>query len=209
MENKQRLSEWFIRTVIAAIFSVLGFVGQDIYSDWKANKALEQATLERITVLSNLLAESKSIYDSQNFMAQRLMRLIRENHPEKIAQGLGYDETFYRMYDHFLAEEKELQTLIRSTTMHSMRRVNQEISTWLDADKVFKTESQPTRERENIAKQLRILELHLNLWHDKYNALIPNDVRRSLVYMADEKEHGRGFPVGIEELVSKIIDRWQ
>ncbi|UCF90517.1 MAG: hypothetical protein JSW39_19780 [Desulfobacterales bacterium] len=210
MGDRQPFSEWIVRTVIAAIFSVVGFLGQDIYSEWKAEKVLAEATLDRLQVLSDLLNESKSIFESQNYMAQRLMQMLLENHAKEMPQeALGYDETFYRMREHFLPAEVELQTIIRSTTINSLRRVNQEMSKWLNTDKVFKSRSQPTREREFLAQQLRTLELHLNQWHDKYEAVIPTDKRRSLVYLADEKSHGIGFPKGIEQVVEKVIDTWR
>ena len=35
------------------------------------------------------------------------------------------------------------------------------------------------------------------LWHAKYEAWIPNHPEHALVYMADEKHHGLGFPGAI------------
>ena len=208
MGDKQPFSEWIVRTVIAAVFSVGGFLGQDIYSDWKKDKVIEKNTLHQLQVLSENLNESKSIFQSQNYMAQRLMQMLSENHPKEMPEEIGYDETIYRMHEHFLPAEAELQAIIRSTTINSLRRVNQEMNSWLNTDNVFKKSNQPTKERESLAEQLRILELHLNQWNDKYEAVIPDDHRRSLVYLADEKKHGTGFPKGIKQLVEKVIDSW-
>ena len=208
MGDRQPFSEWIVRTVIAAVFSVGGFLGQDIYSEWKSDMALVKNALGQLQVLSGNLNESKSIFQSQNYMAQRLMHMLNENHLKEVPQALGYDETFYRMHEHFLPAEAELQTIIRSTTTNSLRRVNQEMISWLNADNVFKSSNQPTKERESLARQLQILELHLNQWNDKYEAVIPGDKRRSLVYLADEKKHGTGFPKGIEQVVEKVIDSW-
>lgn len=208
MADRQPFSEWIVRTVIAAVFSVGGFLGQDIYSEWRKDKDLEENALLQLHVLSDNLNESKSIFYSQNYMAQRLMQMLDENHTKEMPQALGYDEAFYRMHNYFLPEEAELQAIIRSTTINSLRRVNQEMISWLNTDNVFKKSKQPTKEREDLAEQLRILELHLNQWNDKYEAVIPGDKRRSLVYLADEKKHGIGFPKGIEQVVEKIIDSW-
>ena len=208
MGDRQPFSEWIVRTVIAAVFSVGGFLGQDIYSEWKSDMALVKNALGQLQVLSGNLNESKSIFQSQNYMAQRLMHMLNENHLKEVPQALGYDETFYRMHEHFLPAEAELQAIIRSTTTNSLRRVNQEMISWLNADNVFKSSNQPTKERESLARQLQILELHLNQWNDKYEAVIPGDKRRSLVYLADEKKHGTGFPKGIEQVVEKVIDSW-
>ena len=208
MGDKQSFSEWIVRTVIAAVFSAAGFLGQDIYSELKADKVLVENALAQLQILSSNLNESKSIFQSQNYMAQRLMQMLNENHPKVMPQALGYDETFYRIHDYFLPAEAELQAIIRSTTINSMRRVNQEMSSWLNTDNVFKSSNQPSKQRESLAEKLRILELHLNQWNDKYEAVIPGDKRRSLVYLADEKKHGTGFPKGIEQVIEKVINSW-
>ncbi|MDO7174149.1 hypothetical protein [Mariniflexile sp. AS56] len=205
MDDAQPFIEWIIRLVIAAIFSIIGFLSKQIYVDWKAKKNKNKSRLEQLQVLSNLLNESKSIYISQNFMSQRLMQMLRENHPEIPVQQLGYDETFYQLYEQYLPAEAELQSIIRSTTMNSMFRLNKQMSSWLNDDKVFKSKIQPTEERSSLAKDLQYLKLHLNQWQDKYEAVIPEDKRRSLVYLADEKKQGTEFPKSIEQKIEKII----
>jgi len=208
MDDSQPFIEWIIRLVIAAIFSIIGFLSKQIYVDWKAKKNQQKSSLEQLQILSNLLNESKSIYVSQNFMSQRLMQMLRENHPHILGQRLGYDETFYQLHEQYLPAEAELQSIIRSTTMNSMCRLNKQMSSWLNDDKVFKSKIQSTEERSSLAKELQDLELHLNQWHDKYEAVIPKDKRRSLVYLADEKKQGTEFPKRIEQKIEEIITKW-
>jgi hypothetical protein len=142
--------------------------------------------------------------------------MLLENHENEVPHGLGYDGTFIYMYDRFTPAEAELHAIIRSTTMNSKRRVNQQMSDWFDEYIGFKTGDQPNQARERLAEQLKILELHLNQWHDKYDAMIPDsegkkpsNKKHSLVYLADEKKHGPGFPKGIKQLVQNVIACWK
>jgi len=209
MTDTQRTSEWLLRTVIAAVFAILGFIGQDIYEEWKQKQDEEIARLDSLMELSNLLDESYSVFVSQNNQVKRLLRMLRENHGEVVPEGLGYDETFSIMFDRFTNDEAELQKIIRSTTMHSQRRLNQTMSKWLQRAHAFKRSDQPRPQRLLLSEQLRALELHLNQWHDKYEALIPDDPKRSLVYLADEKGHGVRFPQGLKNAVDEVITSWQ
>jgi pimeloyl-ACP methyl ester carboxylesterase len=161
--------------------------------------------LEQLQDLSALLQESSRIFISQNDQAKRLLQMLRENHPGEVPEDVGYDEVFFRMYDRFNSDEATLQKIIRSTTINSQRRVNQAMSTWLKGNVTLKAPNQTNPQRARLSEQLRILELHLNQWHDKYEALIPDNQKRSLVYLADEERHGVGFPEGLEDLVNEII----
>jgi hypothetical protein len=47
--------------------------------------------------------------------------------------------------------------------------------------------------------------LHLRLWHAKYEAWIPGHPRHALVYLADEEQHGIGFPGGLDQVVDEVL----
>lgn len=215
--NRNRQREWWWRTLIAAAFSIIGsaagFVAKDLYGGWREaqaqKRAAAEASLGALKELSTLLDESYRIFTVQNDQAQRLLRQLKRNHGRNVPDNIGYDETFYLMHDRFAREEAALQKLIRSTTMNSQRRVNLAMSAWLDRNAALLHDSQPSAERAALASELRILKLHLNQWHDKYDAWIPNDPKRSLVYLADEEAHGVGFPPGLEEAVRNAIARWR
>jgi len=51
------------------------------------------------------------------------------------------------------------------------------------------------------------LQAHLLLWLAKYEIWIPASPEHALVYLADEKEHGVGFPRGLDELVDATLKR--
>jgi hypothetical protein len=104
--------------------------------------------------------------------------------------------------------ERDTHSVIRGTTTNSINIVNQELEKWIQADREFKINS--VKELRTIdfgsefAKQLNQLELHLNLWRDKYNVWMNNE-KHCVVYLDDEIEHGVGFPKGIEDMVNKAL----
>ena len=75
-----------------------------------------------------------------------------------------------------------------------MRSINLAVSEWLKSDVLFKTGVVESQRNRRLAESLFALEIHLLLWHAKYEAWIPNHPEHALVYMVDEKQHGLGFP---------------
>src|SRR5262245_22619771 len=60
-----------------------------------------------------------------------------------------------------------------------------------------------------LSQLISRLEVHLLLWRANYEIWIPDNIkhneRHCLVFLADEAEHGVGFPHGIEEVVRKQL----
>ena len=208
--------KWLWQALIAAAFTVfgsfIGVVAKDQYESSRRAVAEERtaaaASLGALQELSALLDESYRIFTVQNGQAQRLLRSLQRNHTRDLPVDVGYDEAFYVMHERFNRQEIVLQRLIRSTTVNSQRRVNLAMSQWLQRSPAFLHDNQPDPQRATLAAQLRMLQLHLNQWHDKYDAWIPSDAKRSLVYLADEEAHGVGFPPGLEEAVREVIAAW-
>jgi len=71
---------------------------------------------------------------------------------------------------------------------------------WIQDDSYFKAQN-GEGPLGKLAGELAKLELHLILWLAKYEAWIPEFKAHALVYLADEKKHGVGFPSGIDELI--------
>jgi hypothetical protein len=78
------------------------------------------------------------------------------------------------------------------------------LSLWLKNDTYFKAQKQTNSNLGILAEKLAQVEIHLLLWEAKYQLWIPDHPEHALVYLADEKEHGIGFPKGIDEVLSKI-----
>ena len=95
--------------------------------------------------------------------------------------------------------DQELHGIIRSYSEYSMRRINEALQKWVENDIYFKTEQVGSSRKNELAARLRHLEMHMLLWFAKFENWIPNQPHHALVYMADEKKHGLGFPCDLFE----------
>ncbi len=88
-----------------------------------------------------------------------------------------------------------------------MRSVNERMRQWLADNPRFKTWKGNPASFAALAEQLRLLELHLIEWQNKYDQIFVRDAEEghSLVCLADEREHGHGFPPGVESAVEQAI----
>jgi hypothetical protein len=77
---------------------------------------------------------------------------------------------------------------------------------WLASDTYFKGRTGKGTVAD-LARELQTLEAHLLLWRAKYDFWIPGRPERAIVFMADEREHGIGFPTGIEVLIARLTGR--
>ena len=114
---------------------------------------------------------------------------------------LTYDEVLSRVYSSGDAVQKALHGLVREYTIGALKPLNRSMLDWLNGDTYYKLDSSGAA----LAAKLRTLEAHLILWLAKYDFWITNHPEHALVYMADENDHGVGFPVGIEDLVQAEV----
>ena len=186
--------EW-VRTVLIAAASAVAAYGWKSWIEGRERKRKERAsTIAQLQDLKSLLDASNKLFWIQKEQVSRLNEQLKQNHPAEYAQGVGSEEKMQKCYPLFNDEEKALHGIIRVYTAYSMRRVNEAIQKWLERDKQFKTGQVDSSRREELAGTLRELEMHLLLWHAKFEYWIPDKPHHALVYMADEKAHGLGFP---------------
>ena len=141
-----------------------------------------------------MLNAARTIFDLQQAKVFELLEQFNQNHPGESLPEVGYEEAMETACQHFDKDEKELHGIIRAYTQHSMRPINLAMLEWLRADTRFRTGVVKSERREQLARNLVDLEIHLLLWNAKYQAWIPSQPHHALVYMLDEKEHGLGFP---------------
>ena len=152
------------------------------------------------------------IFELQNDLTRALSREIAQNHPQASSPelaGAGFEELFAHFYPNFTAAERNLHSIIRGQTINAMRSINTELSTWLSEDDFYKVftgsgRGNGTQKRAQLAELLGDLEVHLRLWHAKYETWIIDHPEHALVYMADEERHGPGFPAGLDNLVAGL-----
>jgi hypothetical protein len=205
MEALAQIPAWLGAAALAAAASVAGFFGKSLWEAWRMRQRKGAERLDALRKLRALLEDSKSVFASQNYMARRLLSSLKQHYPVEAQEGLGFDETFYRLFEKMDEEERELQSLLRSTTRNSMKSLNEGLRNWVREHLEFRAPIKSTKIQEQFAEDLRQLELHLNQWFDKYDAMMEQDVRRSLVYLADEKQQGTGFPKRIKSSIEGVL----
>jgi hypothetical protein len=205
MEILAAIPEWFGSAVITALAGVGGFFGKEAWGALNRRRLRKGERLAALHDLRRLLEDSQSTFSSQNYLARRLMKRLPESHPNEVEAGLGFDETFYRLFENMDDEERELHALIRSTTLNSMWTLNKSLRDWAGTHSEFRSTKGGNPIHAEFAEDLRQLEHHLNQWFDKFDAFLPGDEKRSLVYLADEKAQGTGFPRRIERSVETLI----
>jgi hypothetical protein len=219
--------EWLGAAVIGAVFAVAGYLAKSGVDWWQSKRAEHAATIAHLQNLQALLRTSRAVFDIQAEKRNELMNLLKQSHPKESGSDAGYEEIFSRCFSTMNEQEKELQGIIRAYSEHSMRSVNQALSDWLKADTRFKTGNVPSVRSRELAAELFALEMHLLLWHAKYESWIPKSPEHALIYMNDEQKHGVGFPkerkieengvkaerAGVDAEVSQVLEelrrRWQ
>jgi len=187
-----------------ALIGAISYTLRTLYG-WRIAKQLQQAELiNNLHRLAALLRTSKSLFDAQADRRNKLNDLLKINHKKEFALHKGYEAKFTKIYEHFTVEERELHGIVRTMTENALRPVNEAISSWLEQDIVFKTACSPLRKPRNLAELLQRLELHMMLWHAKYKYWMV-DPRHALCYLADEEDHGIGFPTDIEAALEDAL----
>ena len=86
-----------------------------------------------------------------------------------------------------------------------MKRVNSEMADRLRRDAFCTVSTDTPVQLKHLAENLRRLRLHLDEWHAKFSSVFERDATIALNSLADEQEHGTGFPVGIESVVKQVL----
>lgn len=200
--NLNSVPAWLGTAVIGLTAAALSYAGKILAEAFQSRRHSRDEKRARLFRLSSLLGASKVAFEIQNELARRLWSMLVEKYRGREAAKEGFESQFTRLYDEFTAEEAELHGIIRGITIYAMRPANQAISKWLEEDVDFRTESW---KHTDLAAKLNLLASHLMLWHAKFEAWIPDNPKHALVYMADEADHGLGFPQGVDGLVLRAL----
>jgi hypothetical protein len=205
MENIVHLPEWLGTAVIGAVIAALGFVAKLVIQwilDLRNNNSTRRA---RLVELLSILDASHSAFKVQNRNRNNLSDSLPERFPLDTSIENGFDYQFTEAFSNMTPKELELHSIIRSYTMNTIKPLNDKALEWLQKDTYFKARNGKRDKSAELAKQLTKLEAHLYLWQAKYTIWIPDNPKHSLVYLADEKNHGIGFPDGIENDIRVLL----
>lgn len=161
--------------------------------------------LPELRAFKALLDESWALFLSHNEQRGRLFRMITANHHADLPPFAGYDDLFYKMYDALTPEERELFAIVRGNTKRGMHRMNGRLLAWVEAHPIAALLPARTAAVAELEAQLLALRIHLEEWFAKYEETFLPDERRTLVYLGDEKRHGRQWPKALEPALSAVI----
>jgi hypothetical protein len=205
MPDVNTLPEWFGAAVIGGIIAALGYVAKLCVEGWTEWRQRRAARLRQLLELASLLHASYEAFHVQAELVSRLETMLGERHPGVAPDTSGFERHFTKAFRHFKPDESDLHGLIRSMTEHSIRPLNQAMSEWLRADFTYRAARGAKGRRGVLASKLNQLDTHLRLWHAKYEAWIPGHPQHALVYLADEEQHGIGFPEGLDQVVDEVL----
>ena len=193
------IPQWLGAPVLAATIAALGYVLKlliDELNKWRARRYEQQS---RLVALQSMLLASRRVYETQN---AHLRSFICELKAAGFDVSGSFDEVLAAAYPKMDERQRLRHGLLRSYTTNAMRPLNLAMIDWLAVDNHFKGKA-GTGAADDLASNLQTLEAHLLLWRAKYDFWIPDRPERAIVYMADERQHEMGFPVGIEDLIAK------
>ena len=200
---------WIMDSIKTGAPALVGFLVKYLWDYYNSRKQLKQERIRKLEDLKSMLEESKNLFVMQNKLLRRLCDEVCERTKcDATYNSNGYEHFLTQNYDNMTDVEKDTHSVIRGTTMNSINIVNQELEKWVQEDREFKINSVKDLRvisfGGQFAKQLNRLELHLNLWRDKYNVWMNNE-KHCVVYLDDEERHGVGFPTGIEDMVDEAL----
>lgn len=197
------LPNWADTTVLAGVLAVVGYVGNLIVqslSRWRGSQMERRASLLK---LASLLHTMRAAYEIQSLHRNSLNdELLARFSSATTFQG--YEERFSNLFKDFSKGELEVHSLIRGITVYALRPLNDKVQQWLDGDVYYRTRRRTAAQRE-LARSLEQLAAHLSLWGAKYETWIPGQPSHALVYLADDKHQGIGFPRGIETQIDRAL----
>lgn len=191
--------------LLAAVFAAIGYVAKLVVDVVRAVMERRNARRARLVEMNSLLRASRAVFEVQNELARRLESSLAKSQPGmRLPTEPNFEDIFVAGYVGATPAELELHGLIRSMTMTAMLDLNEKMLAWLGVDTYFKGQSYSRGARGALAGKLAALEAHLLMWRAK-QAYWMKDSRHAVVYLADEAQHGVGFPSGLDEAVKGML----
>jgi hypothetical protein len=155
----------------------------------------DKSRLLRLGELRSLLRRGKTLFDDQAQLRDQLMGELRKNHPDFQPSRPGYEYWFSEAHSLMTSDELRLHRMIVGYTEDDMVPANHALRRWIADNRDL------IEEREDLGRQLKLVEQHLDGWFVKFNRVYRPDSSRALVYLADEDDLGPRFPQHLDAVV--------
>jgi hypothetical protein len=196
---------WAASAILAATLAALGFIGKtaaDLVMRYRDTANNRRSSL---TELYALIRAGDAAFAVQRDLRKRLTEKLRTRLPDPEKLPTGSERLYSTTYKDMTSDERQLHSLIRTITVHTIRPLNQSLLEWLRADRYFRAVPPSHKRLGSLALFLAQLEAHLVLWVAKYEAWIPDQPEHALVFLADEEKHGIAFPKNGATIVAKLL----
>jgi len=198
--------------ILAAIAGATGYFFKSWRDDRQKILGERQTILASLRRLGKLLETSRGIAVLQREKADELIALLKKSQGVTFANDDTLDSKLAEKFPVMAPEEKELHGLIRAYSGSALRPINDEILRWLEEDAYFSTGRVSVANSASLIDLLAMLHVHLVLWRAKCLYWLDSSEAHALVYLADEKKHGLGFPKGLDlrihETITELSTRW-
>lgn len=199
---------WVITGMASAFTAIAGLAAKFSW-DWVMEKRDQKhRRIAKLEKLSAMLIESKQLSNMQYKLADGLSRSIQERLKLDSFTG-GYDSFFSNHFSTFTESELDTHAMIRSISINSLKRVNKEMLEWITENSEFKNNSVFSLRKKfgaEFSKKLTDLELHLNLWDDKFNVWIPHSEKHALITIGDEDSNGIPISEDMEGIILNVSE---
>ena len=136
MQTSLQIPSWIGPALLGAVLAAAGYVAK-LLLEWIAEvRKTRRDRQTRLVELFSLLGAGKVAYDVQSKNRNRLEAAIKERIPS-LASVKGYERLFTATYPDMTEDEKQLHTIIRAYTEHTIRPLNESILQWLREDTYF------------------------------------------------------------------------
>jgi hypothetical protein len=206
MDTVQQIPEWFGTAALGAVVAAFGYVSKLILSWWSETISNYRKNKARLVELHSMLRATKVAFDYQKEIRGRLHAALSKRNSDLVKGGGGCERHFSNAYPSMTDDELELHSIIQAYTIYTLHPINEKILDWLKKDTYYKAKKWKLG-NGHLDARLTALEGHLFLWIAKYKMWIPDQPNHALVYLADENQHGLGFPTGIEDDIEEAVNR--
>lgn len=196
---------WGAPALLGALIASLGYVGKtttDLFLKINQNSRDRRS---RLAELYAVIRAGDAAFNAQTRLRFSLARQLQSRLSGSLHPREGHESLFAATFPLMNDDERRIHALIRAMTVHTIHPLNQTLLQWLRNDNHYRSASPADRKLGRLAVYLAQLEAHLVIWIAKYEAWIPEHPEHALVFLADEEEHGVGFPASGALIIAKVL----